>query len=226
MDPALRPPMPIGTPRPSARPRLLALCAGLVASVGLFACAGPDRPAPPPTADGARERALFDDVYGRLSGQDGAAGVDPAFLDELEASFERIVAWHEAGELRSAAQRYWAGATLVRSDEPTNLLLAEALGTSAAILGEPRGGIVKAEARDRMAVLLGEPQPYGTQSVYVPVLGRWRLYAVDPATTDEERRVLGLPPLAQLQADAEARNEADLTRRLRESTLKPMVRPR
>lgn len=197
---------------------LLALLAALCACAST---AAPDGTALPPTPDGAREKAVFAEVLQNLSGEGGAAGLDPAVLDAQAQRFAAIVAWFDAGELVSPAQRFWAGATLVRSDEPMHLVLAESLGASAAVMGEHRGRLVQAEARDRTAILVGEPQPYGTQSVFVPVTGLWRLYAVDPRTSDDDRRAMGLPSLAELEARAEARNSEELTERLRTELIRP-----
>jgi len=177
----------------------------------------------PPTADGAREKAVFLEVLQELGDKGGAAGFDPEVLDAQAQRFAAVVAWYDAGELVSPAQHFWAGATLVRSDEPMHLVLAEFLGASAALLGEYRGRLVQAEARDRTAMLVGEPQPYGTQSVYVPITGSWRLYAVDPRTTDEERRAMGLPTLTELEARANARNSDELTERLRQEFIRPSI---
>jgi len=199
--------------------RLLALAA---LAVGCRSAAVPRAATP----EGARERAQFEQVLRDLGRQKGAAGLDLAVLEAQGARYAEVVAWHDAGELQSAAQNFWAGATLVRSDEPQHLVLAESLGGRATALGEPRGGLVRAEARDRLALLLGEPQPYGTQSVYVPITGRWRLYEVDPRTTDAERAELGLPPLEELRRRAEARNDSDLTKRLGGELVRPGNLPR
>jgi hypothetical protein len=47
----------------------------------------------------------------------------------------------------------------------------------------------------------GLPQKYGTQ--YRSVGGRWVLYPVDPATSDEERARWDVPPLAEALRRAE-----------------------
>jgi hypothetical protein len=51
-----------------------------------------------------------------------------------------------------------------------------------------------AAAQDRLLMNSGKPQLYGTQ--FVTRNGRWELYEVDPATTDEERARWNVPPLA------------------------------
>ena len=213
--------------RPPVQPTSIPLALSVALTLALGACGSTRTPGEgpgsslPPTPDGAREKAVFNEVLADYGAADGAAGLDPEVLDAQAKRFAEVVAWHDAGELASAAQRFWAGAILVRSDEPMHLVLAESLGASAAVMGEHRGRLVQAEARDRTAMLVGEPQPYGTQSVFVPVTGQWRLYAVDPRTTDEERRAMGLPSLAELRAQTESRNSRALTERLREELVRP-----
>jgi len=198
-----------------------------VASLALLACrsSGPSANAPA-TPDGARERALFEAVLKDLGRDGGAAGLNTSVLDAQQARFDQVVAWHDGNELVSGPQNFWAGAALVRSDEPSHLVLAESLGASAVVLGERRGLLVQAEARDRTAMLVGEPQPFGTQMVFVPITGEWRLYSVDSRTTDDERRAFDLPTLREFQAKAQARNSEPLTKRLREELIHPGNLPR
>ena len=53
---------------------------------------------------------------------------------------------------------------------------------------------------------------YGTQFVYVAVLERWELYAIDPETTDLDRERMGIPPLEVLLARARELNESETLR--------------
>jgi hypothetical protein len=53
----------------------------------------------------------------------------------------------------------------------------------------------------------GKPQWYGTQVEFMEVLTKWRLYPVDPRTTDEQRKTMGVPPLAELRASVDRINE-------------------
>ena len=199
----------------------------LAAGMLLAICACSSTPASlPPTADGTREHAVFKQVMKALTRKGGAAGLDFDVLEAQTLRFDQITAWHLAGELESASQRFWAGAALVRSDDPQHLMRAETLGSSAATLGEPRGHLVEAEARDKMALLLGEPQPFGTQSVFHTLAGEWRLYEVNPRTTDAQRAAMGLPTLEELARQAEARNQGAFTERLRDEILRPSGLPR
>ena len=104
----------------------------------------------------------------------------------------------QQGELKTAEERFEAAVILVENDEPADLKLAEVLAQEAATGGEPLAPRVAAEAIDKQRVLAHEPQRYGTQYEWVAVLREWRLYSLDPNTTDSERRAMGVPPLAEI----------------------------
>ncbi len=61
-------------------------------------------------------------------------------------------------------------------------------------LGHRAARWLAAAAHDRWLMRQGKPQKYGTQ--YVTEGDRWRLWEVDPATTDQERKEWSVPPLA------------------------------
>jgi hypothetical protein len=61
-----------------------------------------------------------------------------------------------------------------------------------------------AASLDRLAMMRGEPQRFGTQLTQHD--GEWSLYTVDATVTDAERRRWSVPPLAVAQRLAESRN--------------------
>ncbi|MAE27670.1 MAG: hypothetical protein QF724_00930 [Planctomycetota bacterium] len=89
---------------------------------------------------------------------------------------------------------------LVRSDSAVDLALAEELGRLAAAAGLQDALPLVAEAVDRQLLISDRPQRYGTVYVWVPVLKAWRLYDVDPTTTDEDRAAMGVRPFRELVA--------------------------
>ncbi len=119
---------------------------------------------------------------------------------------------HAAGKLKTAQDHFRAAVILAEAVDRPSLQLADGLGHVAAELGEPRGLRAAAEAIDKLCMLDGRPQRYGTQYVWNEELQAWRLYLVDARTTDEERAAVGVPSYAQLIA-AEARLNADLRSR-------------
>jgi hypothetical protein len=100
----------------------------------------------------------------------------------------------------STEDRLRAAVLLVETTDLESLSVAEKLGREVGMAGDKRGYRVAAEAVDKRLVRRGLPQHYGTQYEWVTVLQQWRLYPIDPTTTDDERRAMQVPPLAELYA--------------------------
>ncbi|MCB9914770.1 MAG: hypothetical protein H6828_06415 [Planctomycetes bacterium] len=126
------------------------------------------------------------------------AGLGDDYLERMSARRETVRGFLDAGSLETAEQHLYAAAILVSSDDEADLVLARDTALRAAELGETRGFRVAAEAIDKLAMQSGTPQRYGTQYYYEEVLSRWRLYPVDPNTTDTERQAMGVEPMAAL----------------------------
>ncbi|QSQ12114.1 TPR end-of-group domain-containing protein [Myxococcus landrumensis] len=69
---------------------------------------------------------------------------------------------------------------------------------------DPDAPVLAATAHDRELKAQGKPQRFGTQRHQVK--GQWRLYPVDPQTTDAERAKWRLPTLEEMTREAEAEN--------------------
>ncbi len=106
-----------------------------------------------------------------------------------------VMRLHTAGELGCAADRARAAAILADSDVAAEVEAAHAHAL-AAMASVPEARPLAATAYDRLRVLAGRPQKFGTQHARRDG-ARW---PVDPATTDSERAKWGLPPLAELLA--------------------------
>ncbi len=78
-----------------------------------------------------------------------------------------------------------------------DLRLVAALAGRAHQDGVEGAGIIYAESTDKLSLLSGRPQPYGT--VMVEHQGDIVQPPVDPRVTDEERAALNVPPLAELR---------------------------
>ncbi|MCP3917561.1 MAG: hypothetical protein GY711_18610 [bacterium] len=176
--------------------RISHLLAGLLMALLLGACAA--------TSVGGVYRQARKD----LTSNDGKGALSENVQARMQARYEQLIAWHNAGEIVDADDHFKAGAVLMNSWDQEHLVVAQALGQRAAQLGEPRGNIVAAQAIDKVNLIAGEPQRYGTQNVYVPVLREYRIYEVDPLTTDEDRHLMGIPPLAELHRLLEEQNAA------------------
>lgn len=98
-----------------------------------------------------------------------------------------------------AAGQRAAIAALLASDAAADVERAHALAL-AAMRSDPQARPLAATAYDRLRLLAGVPQKFGTQVVERD--GRATLWPVDPLTTDSERAKWGLPSLAELQRRA------------------------
>ena len=141
----------------------------------------------------------------RLDG-DNFATLGTRFGEHQEARFEKVRKFVREEALVTKEDYLYAGALLSTSSHQDDLVAAMASGLKAAEMGEDRGFRVAAEATDRFRMHRGENQRYGTQYYYVEVIQEWRLYPVDPETTDEERAAMGVEPLSVMIARAEMLN--------------------
>jgi len=145
-------------------------------------------------------RGLHEDVRDR--GADPRAARELAERNANRAAKIRRIA--EAGELEGGPDHLKAAVILVETDDMENLELSLVLALKAVEFGEPLGRRVAAEAIDKQLVKTQQQQKYGTQYEWVPVLSAWRLYPLDPETTDAEREGMGVPRLSEL-LEGEAR---------------------
>lgn len=92
-----------------------------------------------------------------------------------------------------------AALILQHSPNVADIEQAHHLAEQAYRAGHPAAGRLVAMTADRACMYRGQPQKFGTQMA--PDDHSWRLWDVDPETTDADRASLGLPPLAELAAE-------------------------
>lgn len=172
------------------RPLFVALVALVALVVALAACSAPGRPL---------ER-LYRELREDDQAEIGDAGDARALAKRQRARIAEVRALRERGEIEGPADHLHAAAIAASSEELADLDLAEELALEAARLGEDRGFRVAAEAIDRRQVKLALPQRFGTQYVWDVPTARWKLYPVDPRTSDAERAAMGVPPVSELLA--------------------------
>ena len=97
---------------------------------------------------------------------------------------------------------YAAAWILNHGDLSEEAALGSRLAARAAELGLPGARWLAAAALDRSLMYAERPQKYGAN--IVPDGVGYRLWDVDPATTDAERLANDVPPLAEMQARAAA----------------------
>lgn len=131
-----------------------------------------------------------------------AAEATAALVERAAGRRRAASARVEGGGVKKPEDAFHAAAVLVESDRLAEVERATGLARQA-LAGDPdllAARPLVATGVDRELMLAGKPQKFGTQLVEVD--GEWKVYDVDPATTDAERAEWGLPPLAEAHARA------------------------
>lgn len=173
----------------------------LLFAVSFLACSAPD----------PRPRTLYRDARRDLSRDRNTAAFTKKVRERMEERYDKVDTLFIEGKLVTAEDLLYAAALLVTSDDAADLDRAQTLAMESATLGDKRALPVAAEAEDKLLLMQGLAQRFGTQYAYQPSFGTWRLYAIDPTTTDEDRAFMGLPTLAEMEARTEQLNEEHLT---------------
>ena len=150
---------------------------------------------------------MVDETRRDLTEGGAFVSLDDQFVSAQQSRIEKVRAFNEAGELQSAKDYYNASWILVSSQKPDDLILARDLALESVERGDDRAFRIAATAIDKLLRIEGKPQRYGTQYEYIEFLRRWRLYPIDPATTDAERESMGIQPLRELYEREERLNE-------------------
>lgn len=122
---------------------------------------------------------------------------------------ERVDSMIAAGELQAADDYFHAAMIFQHGDKPEHYARAHELAMQATELGAiavPSRWLAAA-AKDRHLLSIGEKQWYGTQ--FSVRDGCWELQPIDTeAVTDEQRREMDVPTLAETMAALESRTRA------------------
>ncbi|MFC0676301.1 hypothetical protein ACFFGH_00365 [Lysobacter korlensis] len=121
---------------------------------------------------------------------------------------KRVLEILQAGGLTTAWDYYNAALVMQHGRSSDDIRLAHSLSTIAATLDpkHPSAKWLMAASWDRLMLRFKQPQWYGTQSIQDDS-GKFVLYTVHPdAVTDADRVALGVPTLAQAQAEADRAN--------------------
>jgi hypothetical protein len=182
------------------RHRCQHLASGIVLTV--LALAGPV-PARAEGVDAELARLCAEDQADRQAG----GKTDWSALARRDA--ERLARTREIaaqGGLKLAADYYHAALVFQHSEKTEDYQRAHQWCLEALKLDPDYPGArwLAAASQDRYLMGQGKPQLYGTQSRKVD--GKWVLWQVDPAVTDEERAKWDVPPLAEARKRAESLN--------------------
>ena len=142
----------------------------------------------------------------------GTSEFDPDLAQRHAERARAVREMVEAGDVKTGIDRFHASVLLVESSDLEDLKLSEKLALQSAEQGVELGRRVAAEAIDKQLVKKRLPQRYGTQYEWVVALSAWRLYPIDPSTTDADRRAMGVSPLEELRRGEEKLNAASAAR--------------
>lgn len=124
------------------------------------------------------------------------------------ARLARTKELYNQNRLQTGTDFFNAALILQHGDLPEDFLLAHELCVVSIMKGESKARFLAAASEDRFLMNIGRPQRFGTQYRSDPANAPMKLYAVDPSVTDELRRELNVPTLAQAKA-----REAELNRK-------------
>ena len=184
------------------RLRVVALC---LVALTVAACARPSRPAAEPAPAAAAGNALLDEQ----AREDQAVRRGGSAARNDEDRVKLVMGEIGAGRVRTPADRFNAALVLQHSPmtfrdgalaaiSPNDYLLAHHLAKSAYEAGYERARLLVAQTLDRYLSLTAGYQKYGTNRFINQATGREELAPIDRNTTDAERAVYGVEPLAEL----------------------------
>ena len=158
----------------------------------------------------------LENMYLKLAEDSTAAKTRPKEAKEiqktLDRSIERTRKFLEEGQIQTPDDSYYAAFILYESPVLEDVMQAQELALNAYEGGVEDAIRVAAHCMDRSLLMRELPQTFGTQFVFEPVLMKWRVWDVDPSTTDAERQAFNLPPLTELRArvdEINAQQEAE-----------------
>lgn len=172
------------------------IIAGCVPSVGEEAFAALDEMVVGDEGDAAISKRMEE-----LFRADQGVRMSPIGLD-LQALYEEdslrrieVLDYIKNGHIHSPTDLVYASFIFQHGDCAEHYLFANRLAELAVDAGYEEARWIYAATLDRYLMRMGEPQKYGTQ--YTLVDGVYKLYQVDPNTTDEERAEYHVPSLSE-----------------------------
>jgi len=125
-----------------------------------------------------------------------------------EARRKRVDEIVAAGGARAADDYYHAAMVYQHGNSTDEIQRAHDLAVKAVELDANHDAAkwLAAAAEDRKLMYEGKPQKWGTQ--YKKIDGKWVVWQVDPAITDDQRDAWSVPPLADAQAQVARMNAA------------------
>jgi hypothetical protein len=179
---------------------LLALTALLVRPSAITLSTSAQTPSTPATRDNPElARLMAEDQADRAP--DDPKAIDWKIVGPRDAArLKRVKELYAQNQLKTGADYYHAAMILQHSDVADDFLLAHELCVVAISKGDARGKWLAAASEDRFLMNIGRPQRFATQFRCDGPNCDFYLYKVDEAVTDELRKALDVPSLAEAKA--------------------------
>jgi hypothetical protein len=116
------------------------------------------------------------------------------------ARLKRVKELYADNKLNTGADYYHAAMILQHSDAADDFLLAHELCIAAISKGDARAKWLAAASEDRFLMNIGRPQRFATQFRCDGPNCEFHLYRLDETVTDELRKALDVPSLAEAKA--------------------------
>jgi len=177
---------------------LLALTALLMRPYGITPLTSAQVPSAPAKDNPELARLMDEDQADRIP---GAKSIDWKIVGPRDvARIKRVKELYTQNQLKTGGDYYHAAMILQHSDIADDYLLAHELCVAAISKGDKRGKWLAAASEDRFLMTIARPQRFATQFRCDGPNCEFHLYKMDEGVTDELRRVLDVPSLAEAKA--------------------------
>ncbi len=177
---------------------LLAVTALLMRPYGITPLTSAQVPSTPATDNPELARLMHEDQADRIP---GAKSIDWKIVGPRDvARIKRVKELYTQNQLKTGRDYYHAAMILQHSDIADDYLLAHELCVAAISKGDTRGKWLAAASEDRFLMTIDRPQRFATQFRCDGPNCEFHLYKMDEGVTDELRRVLDVPSLAEAKA--------------------------
>jgi hypothetical protein len=187
--------------------RRLTLGSGFLFGVSLGACLLAARGADKPglARDSDELKRLYEEDQGDRRSE---KAIDWTVVGARDKKREaRIKELYNSGGLNTGADYFHAAMVLQHGGKPEEYLLAHELCVAAIAKGEGRAKWLAAAAEDRFLCSIGRPQRFATQFKADGLDKPFHLQTLEAGVTDELRRALDVPSLAEARDREKKMNE-------------------
>jgi hypothetical protein len=178
---------------------LLVLTALLMRPHAIMPFTSAQTPSTPAPRDNAELARLMDEDQADRTNEES---IDWKIVGPRDAArLKRAKKLYAQNQLQTGGDYYHAAMVLQHSEVADDYLLAHELCVAAISKGDARGKWLAAASEDRFLMNISRPQRFATQFLCDGIPNcEYHLFKVDAGVTDELRRVLEVPSLAEMKA--------------------------